>query len=45
MSESSSFTRFPIISYQDASEEVRAIYDDTMKTLQIPFGLNWFKLV
>ncbi|HIB37670.1 carboxymuconolactone decarboxylase family protein [Mesonia sp.] len=43
MSESSSFARFPIVPHQEASAEVKAIYDDTMKTLQIPFVLNWFK--
>jgi AhpD family alkylhydroperoxidase len=36
-------TRFKTVPYEDASEEVREIYDDTKKTLQIPFVLNWFK--
>lgn len=36
-------SRFPIISYENASQEVRDIYDDTKRTLQIPFVLNWFK--
>jgi len=32
-----------MISYEEASEDVKAIYDDTKKTLQLPFVLNWFK--
>ncbi len=36
-------SRYPMISYDDASPEVQAIYDDTKKTLQLPFVLNWFK--
>ncbi len=32
-----------MVSYDDASPEVQAIYDDTKKTLQLPFVLNWFK--
>ncbi|WP_121665408.1 carboxymuconolactone decarboxylase family protein [Mesonia aquimarina] len=36
-------TRFQVISYEDASKEVKEIYDDTMQTMQIPFVLNWFK--
>lgn len=36
-------TRFKIVNYEDASSQVKAIYDDTKKTLQIPFVLNWFK--
>lgn len=32
-----------MVSYDDATEEVKAIYDDTKKTLQLPFVLNWFK--
>tara|TARA_Y100000815_G_scaffold275789_1_gene317686 strand:- start:3117 stop:3773 length:657 start_codon:yes stop_codon:yes gene_type:complete len=35
--------RYKIVEYQDASKEVKAIYDDTMKTFQLPFVLNWFK--
>jgi len=35
--------RFQIVSYENAKPEVQAIYDDTMKTMQIPFVLNWFK--
>ncbi|WP_158857506.1 carboxymuconolactone decarboxylase family protein [Lunatibacter salilacus] len=34
---------FALIEHQDASPEVKEIYDDTMKTLGIPFVLNWFK--
>lgn len=36
-------SRYPLISYEDASPDVKAIYDDTKKTLQLPFVLNWFK--
>ncbi len=36
-------SRYPMVSYDEASEEVKAIYDDTKKTLQLPFVLNWFK--
>jgi alkylhydroperoxidase family enzyme len=35
--------RFEAVPYQDASEEVKAIYDETMKEMGIPFVLNWFK--
>ncbi|MFD1095432.1 carboxymuconolactone decarboxylase family protein [Salegentibacter chungangensis] len=41
--ETTSVSRYPLISYDDASPEVREIYDDTKKTLQLPFVLNWFK--
>lgn len=34
---------FQIIEYENASPRVKEIYDDTKKTLQIPFVLNWFK--
>jgi len=36
-------SRFKMISYEAASPEVKEIYDDTKKTLQLPFVLNWFK--
>ncbi len=36
-------SRYPMVSYDDASAEVKAIYDDTKKALQLPFVLNWFK--
>lgn len=36
-------SRYPLISYEEASPEVQSIYDDTKKTLQLPFVLNWFK--
>ena len=36
-------SRYPMVSYEEASPEVQAIYDDTKKTLQLPFVLNWFK--
>ncbi|EAQ49902.1 MULTISPECIES: carboxymuconolactone decarboxylase family protein [Leeuwenhoekiella] len=35
--------RFKIVNYEDATPEVQAIYDDTKRTLQIPFVLNWIK--
>tara|TARA_B100001109_G_scaffold254720_1_gene255275 strand:+ start:4682 stop:5242 length:561 start_codon:yes stop_codon:yes gene_type:complete len=34
---------FEKVSYEAASEEVKAIYDETMKEMNIPFVLNWFK--
>ncbi len=34
---------FNIIPYHEASPEIQAIYDDTKKSLGIPFVLNWFK--
>ncbi|GHA53868.1 carboxymuconolactone decarboxylase family protein [Pontibacter akesuensis] len=36
-------SRYRLVEYQEASPEVKAIYDDAMKTLQLPFVLNWFK--
>ena len=36
-------SRYKMISYDMASDEVKEIYDDTKKTLQLPFVLNWFK--
>lgn len=36
-------SRFKIVEYDNASPEVQSIYDDTKKTLQLPFVLNWFK--
>lgn len=36
-------SRYKIVAYEDASDEVKEIYDDTKRTLQIPFVLNWFK--
>lgn len=38
-----SHPRFKVVSYEEAIPDVQAIYDDTKKTLQIPFVLNWFK--
>lgn len=35
--------RFRMVSYEEASPAVKEIYDDTKKTLQLPFVLNWFK--
>ena len=36
-------SRYRMVSYDQANPEVQAIYDDTKKTLQLPFVLNWFK--
>ncbi|HEA29654.1 MAG TPA: carboxymuconolactone decarboxylase family protein [Leeuwenhoekiella sp.] len=36
-------SRFKVVQYDEASPEVKAIYDDTKITLQLPFVLNWFK--
>lgn len=35
--------RYKMVPYDQASPEVQEIYDDTKKTLQLPFVLNWFK--
>lgn len=35
--------KFQVVEYNDASDEVKTIYDETMKELNIPFVLNWFK--
>jgi len=35
--------RYTLTSYEDASPEVKVIYDETMKEMGIPFVLNWFK--
>ncbi|RAU82885.1 carboxymuconolactone decarboxylase family protein [Pontibacter arcticus] len=35
--------RFKIVTYDEATPEVKAIYEDTMQSLQLPFILNWFK--
>ena len=35
--------RFKNVEYEEASPEVKAIYDETMKEMGIPFVLNWFK--
>jgi len=34
---------FEIVQYEDASPEVRKIYDETRHALGLPFVLNWFK--
>ena len=36
-------SRFALVPYDEATDEVKEIYDDTKRTLQIPFVLNWFK--
>ncbi len=36
-------SRFRIVEYPEANQEVKSIYDDTMKQMGIPFVLNWFK--
>lgn len=35
--------RFRMVSYEDATPQVRELYDEIMKTLHMPFVLNWFK--
>ena len=35
--------RFRLIEYDDASDELKAIYNDVMETMGIPFVINWFK--
>ena len=35
--------RFTKVEYEEADPELKAIYDDTMVTMGIPFVLNWFK--
>jgi AhpD family alkylhydroperoxidase len=35
--------RYQLIPYEQASTDVRAIYEETMKEMGIPFVLNWFK--
>lgn len=34
---------FKAVEYDEATPEVREIYDETMREFQIPFVLNWFK--
>ncbi len=34
---------FNIVAYEEAMPAVQAIYDDTKKSLGLPFVLNWFK--
>jgi alkylhydroperoxidase family enzyme len=34
---------FKIVELEDASPEVKAIYEETMQQLGVPFVLNWFK--
>ncbi|EHQ28015.1 carboxymuconolactone decarboxylase family protein [Mucilaginibacter paludis] len=34
---------FRVVEYADASDEVKIIYNETMKELGVPFVLNWFK--
>ncbi len=35
--------RYQIVEYEAADDELKAIYDDTMKTMGTPYVLNWFK--
>ena len=35
--------RFQHVEYEDASDELKAIYDDIIKTTGIPYVRNWFK--
>ncbi len=37
------YSRYAMVSYEEATPGVKEIYDDTKKTLQLPFVLNWFK--
>ncbi len=34
---------YNIVNYENASSEVKEIYEDSMRTLGIPFVLNWLK--
>lgn len=34
---------FQSIEYEQASDDVKAIYDDIMQVMNMPFVLNWFK--
>ncbi|RIJ34136.1 carboxymuconolactone decarboxylase family protein [Pontibacter oryzae] len=36
-------SRYRLVEYNEATPEVKAIYDDAMQSLQLPFVLNWFK--
>lgn len=36
-------SRYGLVEFGEANPEVKAIYEDTMQTLQLPFVLNWFK--
>lgn len=36
-------SRYRLVEYNEADGEVKAIYDDAMQSLQLPFVLNWFK--
>lgn len=42
-SHSTTSNRFRIVSYADASPEVKSIYEETMRDMGLPFVLNWFK--
>jgi AhpD family alkylhydroperoxidase len=35
--------RFKLVELEEASPEVRAIYEEAMKAMGLPFVLNWFK--
>lgn len=35
--------RFRLVEYAQASAQVKALYDETMRGMGIPFVLNWFK--
>lgn len=34
---------FQPIEYEQASDEIKAVYDDIMQMMNLPFVLNWFK--
>ncbi|UZR99893.1 carboxymuconolactone decarboxylase family protein [Chondrinema litorale] len=36
-------SRYKIVSYEEASPEVKSIYDESMKEMGLPFVLNWLK--
>ena len=36
-------SRFRLVSYEQAPDAVKAIYEETMREMGIPFVLNWFK--
>lgn len=36
-------SRFRLVEYNEAEADVKAVYDDAMQSLQLPFVLNWFK--
>lgn len=41
--ETQTINKYETVAYEDATPEVKAIYEETMKEMGIPFVLNWFK--